>query len=198
MKSQNTIELVGIGNIKIYPIKAEQKEFEVVNKDLKPLKVKPTAEGKRKPRTYLDSEGKEYTEAEVGRNIGGKFVQKVKRTEKVSKMEIVDKTTIIGNFMSDGYFIVDGDETATINLDKQIGEDKALKFKYKSSSNGLKWRQAYLYRFQNAYCMDIGLGTKEEGLKSFNVQKEAVKQLEDLKEIVVTNTAEELENAIEI
>lgn len=193
MKKQNEIELVGIGKVRLYPIKAEQKEFEMCNKDLKPLKKAVAEKGSRAVYKFLDSDNNEYTKEEVGYNINGNFLQKVKRTEKVNKFNVVDRTNIIGNFMGESYFILDADDTALNLLEKQIGNDKALEFVYKSSSIGFKWRKAYIYAFQNCFVMAIGVGYILDGVAEFMKQKTAVKQITELKEVVVSAKADEIE-----
>ena len=197
MKRTNCIEIVGLGSVNVYPIKTEERDFELVNKDLKPLKKVMVEKNKQATYKYVDGEGKDFSKEEIGYNINGRFLQKVERTEKVSKYKLVDKTDIIGNFMSDGYFIVASeDKTTQIHLEKEIGDSKAIEFVYKSSTIGFKWRKSYIMKFQNCFIMVMGVGKIEDGINEFNTQKTAIEQLEDLKEIVVSAKADDIEIAI--
>jgi hypothetical protein len=196
MKKTNTIEINDIGTLNLYPIKAEQKEFTMCNSEFKPLKKEVDEKGKTTKYKYVDSEGKKYTKDEVGYKVGNNFIQKVKRTEKVVSFKVVDKADIFGNLLSDGYFIADGTDTTIKALESKIQDDKAIEFVYKSSSIGLKWRKGYIYKFQNCFVMSMGLGFITDGVEEYMKQKLAVKQLEDLQEVVVTKSAEELEKEI--
>ena len=196
MKKSNKIELVGVGTFDIYPIKTEEKQFRVVSKDLRPIKKVLVEKNKQATYKYFDDKGTEYNKEDIGFDVNGKFFQKVERTHKVTKYNIIDKTEIIGDFMSDGYFIIDGDDrTSQMNIEKELGDEKAIEYTYKSSTNGMKWRKAYIFKSLNkkGYVMIMGLGSISEGLEEFETQKEAVEDLEELKEIVVSAKADDIE-----
>ena len=97
MKAINSMEILGIGSVRLYNIKTDEKEFEMCNKDLVPLTKVAVEKGKLGTYKYIDNTGKEYSKADVFYNINGRALNKVSRTEKVNKFNIVDKTNIIGN-----------------------------------------------------------------------------------------------------
>ena len=94
MRKTQSLEIVGIGNFDVMPIKAEEQKFGECSKDGKPLKKTLRAKGTPIDYVWLDDEKKEYTKEQVFYDVVGNIIQEVKKTEKVKNFEICDKMTI--------------------------------------------------------------------------------------------------------
>lgn len=193
MRGTGTIELVGIGEVKTYPIKTIPIEFPRVNKDGKEVKRKTEKTGTSKT-FYEDDEGNRYDESEVFYLVGKKIISKVKRTEKISDFKVCDKMEIF-DFMSDSYSVLDYNTTTQKNFEK-IAKDNAIKFKIKSSSIGMKWDIAYVFKFNGHLVMFKGMGKISDGLKEFADMKQAESKSKTIKE-EITIKAEDLNKEIE-
>lgn len=195
MKKIQKIEVVGLGEIELYGLKPQQQEFKPVNEAGEELTKKTKEAGKYATYVYVDESDKEYSSDEVFYNVGGKIIQKVKKTEKINDFDIVEKSDILGDFMSDGYYICDCSETTLKNWDKEVGQDKAISFVLKKSSRGLKFHRAYVLKFQNHLVLFAGAGKISDGIKEFEKLKENKKDVEvsisGLKDVVEVK-AEEL------
>jgi len=180
MKKTSEIEIEGVGKIKLYSIKVEKQIFEECNKNGEKLKKVLVEKPKRAVYKWVDSKGNEYTEKDVFRNIGGILVQKVKKTEVVRNYKIVDKNNI--DLVNSSYMIAVADKYTEERLKQKIGNDKAIMFIAKFSTNGFKWQRAYLFYRDNVLLLVKGEGLLSKAIEEFYKQIQAKKQYDDFKQ----------------
>lgn len=193
MRKINVIELIGLGEIKLYTLKPKEIEFEAVSKEGLRLEKKQKEKGTRGTYVWLDDKGKEYNNSEVFYSVGKSKVQKVKKTDKVN-FDIVEKIDFLGNFMSNSYYICDCNDTLLKRWDKEIG-DKAITFPLHKSSVGLKFERAYVFKFMKHLILIAGRGNISEGIKEFETLKNSAKKSKMIKEVIEI-PAEQLEKDI--
>ena len=192
MKNTQQIEIVNIGDFKIFPIKAERQEFKPINKDGEELKSKRIGEPSHL--FYVDKTGKEYTKDEVFYAIGNKKVQKISRTEKVNSFKIVEKLEVY-DFLAESYSVLDYSDTTLKNFERDVG-DKAVKFILKKSTTGFKFDVGYILKWNKKLIMISGFGTISEGIKEFTLMKNSEKKSKTIKETIEIK-ADELNKEIE-
>lgn len=195
MKKQQEFQIVGLGSFKTFPIKQKAQEFPRVTNDGKAVEKKAKVTGTKTEYAWFDEEGNEYADSKIFYDIGGKKIQKIKRTEKVVNYETVDKTDMYD--LADGVntYCVDCDETTRGNFDKEIGVGNSVKFVLKKSSTGTKFHIAYLYRSQGIIMMTTGLGSIGKGIKKFCDLKESEAKVSanPIQSDVVEVSADEIE-----
>ena len=166
MRKTQALEIVGIGEVEIYPIKKSAIEFPKVNKD--GIEVQRKTEGfSRGTSYYVDSTGNKFDESEVFYKLGDKKVQSVKRTEKVAKFDVIDKALLMGDFMSEDYAVLKCSDTTKENFDR-VAKNSAIQFRIKSSSIGMKFDTAIIVKFKGHLIMYRGGGFVSEGIKEFD------------------------------
>jgi len=176
MRKTQSLEIVGIGNFDVMPIKAEEQKFKEVSQTGKPLKKTLKAKGVPIDYVWLDDEEKEYTKEEVFFDVLGNYLQEVKKTEKVKIFEICDKMEIY-NLSESSYSVLNCDETTASIFNEKI-KDKAIKFNLKKSSRGFKWVKAYILKFENQLIMVSGLGNIQKAILEFAKNSQAEKSID--------------------
>lgn len=180
MKNTQTFEIVGIGEVRTFPIKVERKRFPLVNKD--GIEVTSKRSGESSHLVFVTADGNECEKNETFYLVGDKKVNTIARTSKVSKFEIVDREDI-SNFCSESQAILDYSDTTFKNFEREVG-DKAIKFTLKKSSVGEKFDTAYIAKFQGHLVMWSGVGTISEGLKVFQLMKQTEKVTKQIKDTI--------------
>jgi hypothetical protein len=165
MRKTQSIEVIGIGNFDIYPVKAEEQDFKEVTKEGNPLKKVLVTKGTPNEYKWV-SENKDYTKSQVFYDVLGNYTQQVKRTEKVKKFEIVSKAEVY-NLTESSFSILNCDETTKNIFDEKV-KNNAVKFNIKKSTTGFKWVKAYIYKMKDVLVMVSGLGDVEKAIKEFN------------------------------
>jgi len=177
MRKTQSLEIIGIGNFDIFPIKAQEQKFNECSKDGKPLKKIKKTDGTPIEYIWLDDDKKEYTKDEVYFDVVGNFVQEVKKTEKVKNFEIVDKMEIY-DLSESSYSVLNCDETTQSIFEEKIEGDKAIKFNLKKSSRGFSWKKAYILKFGNQLVLVSGLGNIKKAISEFKKNNETQKDID--------------------
>ena len=193
MRNTQSLEIVGIGDFKVYPIKTTRAEFEPINEQGEVLKSKRIGEPSHL--VYVDKTGKEYEKDEVFYLVGKNKVQKIERTAKVSAFKITDKEEVF-DFLAEDYAILDYSDTTYKNFLKEIGEQKALKFVLKKSSTGLKFDVAFVFKFQNRLVMYSGMGSITNGIKEFLLMKQSESKSKTIKDTITIKCEDVAESII--
>lgn len=175
MRKTQSLEVVGIGNFDIYPIKAEEQKFNEVSQDGNLLKKVLVKKGIPAEYVWFDNDKKEYNKEKVYYDVVGNFVQEVKRTEKVKNFEIVDKTEIY-NLSESSISVLNCDETTLLNFEEKI-KDNAIRFNIKKSSRGFKWNKAYLFKMMGVLVLVSGLGDIKKAITEFKKNSQAKEEV---------------------
>ena len=176
MRKTQTIEVIGIGNFEIYPVKAQEQEFREVTQEGKPLEKVLITKGIPNEYKWVDKDKKEYSKNEVFHDICGNYLQSVKRTEKVKNFEIVSKAEV-DNLSESSKSLIKCDETTKSIFEEKV-KNNAVSFKIKSSSNGFNWNKAYILKMWETLVMVRGLGDMEKAVKEFDKISKAQEQVE--------------------
>ena len=193
MRKTQSLEIIGIGNFDIFPIKSQEQKFGECNNEGKPLKKTLRAKGTPIDYVWLDEEKKEYEKDEVFFDVLGNYLQEVKKTEKVKNFEICDKMEIY-NLSESSYSVLNCDETTTDIFNDKI-KDKAIKFNLKKSSRGFKWVKAYILKFNEQLILVSGLGDLKKAILEFSKNSQAEKGIDMIVQKVEMK-ADELEIVI--
>ena len=193
MRRTQSVEVIGIGNFDIYPIKAQEQKFNEVSKEGKPLKKVLVKKGISAEYKWLDEDKAEHNKEEVFFDVLGNYVQEVKRTEKVKNFEIVDKTEIY-NLSESSISVLNCDETTQKLFDEKI-KDSAIRFNIKKSSRGFKWNKAYILKMREVLVMVNGLGDIEKAITEFKDESIAKEEIDVIVQKVEMK-AEDLEQQI--
>jgi len=214
MRRTQSIEVVGIGDFDIYPIKSEDGKFKTINQDGEELTAnsgkKETTEMKairqqvralnteRDKIAFLDRNGTSYSKGDIFYDVMGNKIQKLNRTEKVTAFKITEWTDSLDLAESTTSLIDCNDTTKKIFEDK-IGIGKALKFNLKKSSIGFKFHKAFIYMSEGTMILTTGVGSKIEAQKEF-LRQRAMSEQAEITQIVqrVELNADELAVAMEI
>ena len=175
MRKTQSVEIIGIGNFDVMPIKSQEQKFGECSKDGKPLKKTLKAKGTPIDYVWLDEDKKEYQKEDVFYNVLGNFVQEIKKSEKIKNFEICDKMEIY-NLSESSYSVLNCDETTTDIFNDKI-KDKAIKFNLKKSSRGFKWVKAYILKLNGVLVMVSGLGDVKKAILEFAKNSQAEKEV---------------------
>ena len=190
------IEVVGIGNFNIYPVKVKEKDYNKISQDGNILKKKILEPSKQAVYIYVDKDGNETPKEKVMVDFNGLKIQQIKRTEKVKNFNLVDKTEIY-NLTEYTLSFLDTDET-TLSIFEEKIKDKAITFKLKKSTIGFNFYRAYILKLNGVLVMITGKGnlnTAIEDFKQMNINKQ------EKSEVIVQKVevnADEIEDLIQI
>lgn len=190
MRKTQTIQVIGIGNFNIYPIKEDEKEYNKINSNGVILEKIKTVEGIPAKYVYKDPDGKEYDNKEVFVDFNGIKLQSIKQTENVKKFEIVDKTEIY-NLTEYNLSLLSVDETTSSIFDSKVGNN-AIRFTLKKSSIGFSFWKAYILKMNNQMVMITGKGDLLNSIEKFK----SIQKSKDQSEVIFTKLevkAEDLE-----
>jgi len=194
MRKTQSFEILGVGTFNIYPIKKKEKTFQLVNSEGEAVEKTEKESGSSAVYVWTDSKGNEYTKEQVFYDIGGRKIQKIKKTEKVKTFELTDRTEIY-DLAETSTYLLEGNETTTKNFENKVG-DKAIRFVFKKSSTGLKFHNAFIFRSHNEILMITGVGKISEGITEFKKMKQSVKSKNVVMKDVVEIQADEIEGEI--
>ena len=190
------IEVVGIGNFNIYPVKVKEKDYNKISQDGNILKKKILEPSKQAVYIYVDKDGNETPKEKVMVDFNGLKIQQIKRTEKVKNFELVDKAEIY-NLTEYSLSFLDTDET-TLRIFEEKVKDKAITFKLKKSTIGFNFYRAYIMKLNGILVMINGKGnltTAIDEFKQININKQ--QKTEVIIQKVEVN-ADEIEDLIQI
>ena len=196
MKKTQTIEVIGIGNFSIFPIKIKADEYKKVDEKGNLLFKQEKVKGTRAEYIYVDDKGKEYPTEKVFTDFKGMKIQQIKRTEKVKNFEIVDKLDIY-NLTEYGLSFLNTDET-TLNIFNEKIKDKAICFNIKKSTIGFNFFKAYILKLNGVLVMVTGKGNLNQAVTDF---KEMVNNKVTKTEIVLQKVeikADEIDDLINV
>lgn len=141
---------IGNWNLKISNLPDEEVKYPTVDKDCKELEYVP---GKVERGYYIDPETKQIV-PKVYKNINGKPVDKLKRTEATDKYKEVDAKEAIDLKAKQFLFV----EDVPNDLMTLLQNNKAIKIIY-SAGNGYSSYFGYIYLHQNGKII-MSLGTQ--------------------------------------
>lgn len=191
MRNTNTIEVVGIGNFKVYPIVEKETEYNKVNKDKQILTKIKIVEGSPSKYAYVDENNNQYADKDVFIDFNGTLVQTIKKTEKVKKFEIVDKTEIY-NLTEYNICLLKTDETTYQIFNDKI-KDNAIRFTYKKSSVGLNFWRSYIMKINNKLVLIVGKGNLLKAIEDFNSMEKSKKENTEITYTRLEVNADDLE-----
>ena len=165
MRKTQEIEVVGIGNFNIYPIKVKEIDYNKISQEGNILKKKILEPSKQAVYIYVDNEGNETPKEKVMIDFNGLKIQQIKRTEKVKNFSLVDKTEIY-NLTEYSLSFLDTDET-TLSIFNEKIKDKAITFKLKKSTIGFNFYRAYILKLNNVLVMISGKGNLSQAIEDF-------------------------------
>ena len=195
-KKTQTIEVVGIGNFNIYPIKVKEVDYNKVDSEGNILKKKILEPSQPAKFIYVDDNDKETPKENILIDFNGIKLQQIKRTEKVKNFEIVDRNDYT-HLTEYSLSFLDSDETTTAIFDEKI-KDKAICFKLKKSTIGFNFWRAYILKINGVLVMVSGKGDLIKAIEEF---KEMNKAQQVKTEIVIQKievNADEIEGLINI
>jgi hypothetical protein len=175
MRRTHSFEIVGLGEFDEFPAKVKEAVYPTVNKDGMAVVKKVLTQGISSEYGWFDMNGKVYSKEEVFTNLNGQFVNKVERTKTIKKYDIVDFSDVGNLLESDTSFLLPKNETTLMRFKELVPDGKAMFFKYKKSSVGMKWVKSYVYLNQDELWMITGLGKKSEALEQFKASKKISK-----------------------
>ncbi len=176
MKKTQSLEIIGIGNFDVMPIKAEEQKFKEVNSEGKPLKKVLVEKGTPILYEWIDEEtNKKYSKEDVYFDVIGNFVQEIKKSEKIKNFDLVDKMEIY-NLSESSFAVLKCDKTTLLNFEEKV-KDKAIKFNLKKSSRGFKWVKAFILKFENQLVLVSGLGDIKKAIVEFAKNSQAQKEV---------------------
>lgn len=193
MRKTRELEIIGIGKVKEYPVRTKRKKFKRVSEEGKEVKRK--SEG-TKNYFWTDNEGKKYENDEIFYLIGDKKIQKVPKKEKVKNWEKVDKMKVmdLANVQTS---ILDCSETTLENFNREVG-DKAIHFRDKKSSRGMKWVRSYIFKQKGRLIkVDSDGITREQGIKKFEEMGEKKGKVKSKVKNLVEVKSEDIEGELE-
>jgi len=196
VRKTQSIEIVGVGNFNIYPIKVKEVDYNKVNSEGKILNKKILEPSIPAKFIYVDKENNEVQKDKVFIDFNGLKIQQIKRTDKIKNFEIVDKTEIY-NLTESGLSFLDTDET-TLNIFNEKIQDKAITFKLKKSTIGFNFYRAYILKLNGILVMISGKGNLSKAIEEFkqmNINKQ------EKTEIIIQKVevkADEIEDLIQI
>ena len=142
MRKTQAIEVVGIGNFSIYPIKVKENEYNKINQEGNILNKKILEPSKPAVFIYVDKEGNETPKEKVMVDFNGMKIQQIKRTEKIKNFELVDRNEYV--YLTEyNLSFLDTDET-TLSIFNEKIQDKAITFKLKKSTIGFNFYRSYI------------------------------------------------------
>lgn len=169
MRKTQQIEIIGIGKFDIYPIKADEQKYPMVNNNGDEIFKQQI--NKSIPATYrfIDKKGKEYEETEVFFQVLDKRIQQIKRTEKVSRFEIISKDEIY-NLSESEFSVLNCDETTKRIFDEKV-KNQAVRFTLKKSTTGFRFHKAFIFKMLNELVMITGIGDVKKAIQEFKKSK---------------------------
>ena len=195
MRKTQSIEVVGIGNFSIYPIKVEEKTYNKVNSEGLILKKKILEPNIPAKSVFIDDKGTEYDKTRVFTDFNGLKVQQIKRSEKIKNFEVVDKQEIF-NLTEFGISFLDTDDTTANIYNEKITESQAISFKLKKSTIGFNFYRAFILKLNGVLVMVSGKGNLIEAIKEFKELKEAKQEKAEVVVQKVEVNADEIEDLI--
>lgn len=165
MRNTQTLELLGVGSFKVYPVTSQETEYNKINEQGEVLTKKVIQKGTQAKYVYVDARGTEYTNDKVFTDFKGIKVQAIKQTDKVKKYDIVDLGEI-ASLTEYNMAFLDADETTKQIFREKIGE-KAICFKLKKSSVGFSFYKAFIFLFEDVFIMTSGQGNVKQAVMDF-------------------------------
>lgn len=187
------VEIVGVGEVEIFPIKAQENKVVPMTKDGKNL-IKVSAKKVESESGYfVDDSGNKYSEEQVFYEFGGleKPVQRIKRTEKVSKFSNEEKSAYTDLADDVGTSVLKCNATTRENFKAKVG-DGSIKFQIKKADRGWKFYNAYAYTEGDKILMRTGRGSVKKGIEQFD-KLEMVGGKQGIKQDLVEVSADEIE-----
>jgi len=176
MRNTNTIQIIGIGNFKIYPVTEEDKEYNKINSNGEVLKKVVVVAGTPTKYSYVDSNNKHYENKDIYTDFNGLKLQAIKKTENVKKFEIVDKTEIY-NLTEYSVSLLNVNETTMGIFENQVGNN-AIKFTFKKSSVGFNFCKSYILKMNNQLVLISGKGNLQNAMNKFKEVQNSKEQNE--------------------
>ena len=197
-RKTQTIEIIGVGNFNIYPIKVKEVEYNKINNNGDVLKKKVIEAGTQAKYVYVDDKNTEYSNDRVFIDFNGYKLQQIKRTEQVKNFEIVDKTEIY-NLTELSISLLDTDLT-TQNIFNEKVEDKAVCFKLKKSTIGFNFYKAYILKLNGVLSMVTRKGNLNQAVEDFKNNINSKKEIKNSEVVIqkVEVKADEIEGLINI
>ena len=196
MRKTQSIEIVGVGNFNIYPIKVKEQDYNKIDSEGNILKKKILEPPIPAKFIYVDDEGKEHDKNNILIDFNGVKLQQIKRSEKIKNFEIVDRNDYV--YLTEySLSFLDTDET-TLNIFNEKINDKAICFKIKKSTIGFNFWKAYILKINGVLVMITGKGDLIKAIDEF---KEMNKAQQVKTEIVIQKievNADEIEGLINI
>ena len=176
MKKTQQIEVIGIGKFDIYPIKAVEQKYPMVNLSGEEVFKQQVTKSIPSIFKFVDKKGKEYDKTEVFYQVLDNRIQQIKRTEKISRFEIVNKDEIY-NLSESSFSVLNCDETTKRIFDEKV-KNQAISFNIKKSTIGFKFHKAFVLKMFNELVMMTGLGDIKKAITQFKKSKTAKTQTE--------------------
>jgi len=197
LKKTQSIEIVGVGNFNIYPIKVKEKDYNKINSNGNILNKKILEPSQPAKYVYVDDKNTEYSNDRVFVDFNGLKIQQIKRTDKIKNFELVNKTEIY-NLTEFSLSFLDTDETTLSIFNEKVEDNKAITFKLKKSTIGFNFYRAYILKLNDVLVMISGKGNLIQAVKDFkemNINKQ--QKTEVIVQKVEVN-ANEIEDLIQI
>ena len=196
MRKTQAIEIIGIGNFNIYPIKIKEKEYNKISQDGKILDKKILEPSIPAKFIYVDKEDNEVEKDKVFVDFNGLKIQQIKRSDKIKRFDIVDKTEIY-NLTEYGISFLDTDET-TLKIFNEKIQDKAITFKLKKATIGFNFYRAFILKLNGVLVMINGKGNLSQAIEEFKQMSINKQQKTEIIVQKVEVNAEEIEDLIQI
>ena len=196
MRKTQDIEIIGIGNFNIYPIKEKKKDYNKINQEGNILKKKILEPSKQAVYIWVNNEGIETPKEKVLVDFNGLKIQQIKRTDKVKNFELVDRAEIY-NLTEYGLSFLDTDETTLRIFEEKVG-NKAITFKLKKSTIGFNFYRAYILKLNGVLVMISGVGNLSQAIEDFKALKNSKQEKSEVVIQKVEVNADEIEDLIQI